>query len=253
VAQRSSSKPASARTSAPVQMAATRRALLGALLTNSTSPAKRPAIDQRPEHDKVVELIVGESCRFQGQPTGGSNRPSGFGKHVQLIELLRAATPLRVRPKSLSLISMHCGRLSPAFRSRKGAKSGISGIEMPLPRRLSDSNDSQSFRTDTEDPLSDISTFDGATLAGLGVTDGTYVWTWGTGADADSFTLQIGPPPTGVLEPASLALFCAGVVGLGLIRRKRTLQRRKRFSTPLIALRRSGPDRVQKTPPVEIG
>jgi len=149
VAQRSSSKPASARTSAPVQMAATRRALLGALLTNSTSPAKRPAIDQRPEHDKVVELIVGESCRFQGQPTGGSNRPSGFGKHVQLIELLRAATPLRVRPKSLSLISMHCGRLSPAFRSRKGAKSGISGIEMPLPRRLSDSNDSQSFRTDT--------------------------------------------------------------------------------------------------------
>ena len=40
--------------------------------------------------------------------------------------------------------------------------------------------------------LSDTTTF-GGSFATLGVTPGTYVWTWGSGADADSFTLQIGP------------------------------------------------------------
>jgi hypothetical protein len=39
--------------------------------------------------------------------------------------------------------------------------------------------------------LSDSMTFNNATFASLGVTPGTYVWTWGTGAD-QRFTLQIG-------------------------------------------------------------
>ena len=42
-------------------------------------------------------------------------------------------------------------------------------------------------------PLSDSATYNNATLASLGVTPGTYVWTWGTGAN-QNFTLQI--PPT---------------------------------------------------------
>jgi hypothetical protein len=74
------------------------------------------------------------------------------------------------------------------------------------------------------DPLSDTMTFGNQTLSSLGVTPGTYVWTWGgTGPDADSFTLQIGPA-TATPEPASLTLLGLGVVGLAGYgwRRKRT-------------------------------
>ena len=40
--------------------------------------------------------------------------------------------------------------------------------------------------------LSDSATYSGKTFATLGVTPGTYVWTWGTGAN-QNFTLKILP------------------------------------------------------------
>jgi hypothetical protein len=68
--------------------------------------------------------------------------------------------------------------------------------------------------------LADTSIYDAATFATLGVTPGTYEWTWGTGPDADSFTLQIGP--VAVPEPASsLPLLVMGLAGLGLVLRTR--------------------------------
>jgi hypothetical protein len=65
------------------------------------------------------------------------------------------------------------------------------------------------------------STYDSATFATLGATPGTYVWTWGTGAD-QSFTLEIGATPL----PATLPLFATGFGALGLLgwRRKRKAQ-----------------------------
>ena len=56
--------------------------------------------------------------------------------------------------------------------------------------------------------LSDMATYSGKTIATLGVTPGTYVWTWGNGAN-QNFTLQIPvPPPTGppvaITNPANL-------------------------------------------------
>jgi hypothetical protein len=64
-------------------------------------------------------------------------------------------------------------------------------------------------------------TWDSTTLAALGVTDGTYVWTWGGGADADSFTLNIGVAPP-IPEPASTALLVTGLAGIALGRRRRS-------------------------------
>ena len=43
--------------------------------------------------------------------------------------------------------------------------------------------------------LADSATYKGTTLLGLGVTPGTYVWRWGTGAN-QNFTLQIEAPVT---------------------------------------------------------
>jgi hypothetical protein len=52
--------------------------------------------------------------------------------------------------------------------------------------------------------LSDSATYNNATLATLGVTPGTYVWTWGKGGANQKFTLRIGvvsPTPTPVPAP----------------------------------------------------
>jgi hypothetical protein len=62
--------------------------------------------------------------------------------------------------------------------------------------------------------LSDSSTYDNATFASLGVTPGTYVWTWGAGAN-QNFTLRIGTvvpeggSTIGLLLVALAALFFA--------------------------------------------
>lgn len=62
--------------------------------------------------------------------------------------------------------------------------------------------------------ISDSSTWDSTTIAGLGLTPGTYVYTWGSGATADSFTIQIGPTQSSATpEPASI-LELGGAVGL---------------------------------------
>jgi hypothetical protein len=59
--------------------------------------------------------------------------------------------------------------------------------------------------------------FTGETFSTLGITPGTYEWTWGSGASEDSFTLNVGAVPV----PAAVWLFGSGLLGLvGVARRK---------------------------------
>jgi len=66
--------------------------------------------------------------------------------------------------------------------------------------------------------LSDTATYDSATLSSLGVRPGVYKWTWGSGADADNFTLIAGAVP----EPSTWALLLAGFGGLVMVSYRRT-------------------------------
>jgi len=68
-------------------------------------------------------------------------------------------------------------------------------------------------------PLSGTSTYNNATFASLGVTPGTYVWSWGTGLPNQNFTLQIGP--AGVPDGGStVSLLGCALLGVAALRRK---------------------------------
>jgi hypothetical protein len=67
--------------------------------------------------------------------------------------------------------------------------------------------------------LSDSSTYNNATFASLGLTPGTYVWTWGTGLENQNFTLVIGG--AGVPDGGStVSLLGFAFLGLAGLRRK---------------------------------
>jgi len=68
--------------------------------------------------------------------------------------------------------------------------------------------------------LSGTSTFNSTTLSSMSLTTGTYVWTWGSGATADSYTLNVGSAATP--EPGSLGMLGAGLLAGGLIKRRLT-------------------------------
>jgi hypothetical protein len=60
-------------------------------------------------------------------------------------------------------------------------------------------------------------TLPSSTFASLGLTPGSYEWTWGSGASVDTFTLNVGAVPV----PAAVWLFGSGLLGLvGVARRK---------------------------------
>lgn len=64
-------------------------------------------------------------------------------------------------------------------------------------------------------------TWKNTTLDALGVTIGTYTWTWGSGATADSYTLYVGQAPSSAVpEPGTLALLAAPLAVVSFRRRR---------------------------------
>ena len=67
--------------------------------------------------------------------------------------------------------------------------------------------------------LSDSMTFNNQTFATMGLTPGTYIWSWGTGLPNQNFTLIIGG--AGVPDGGStVSLFGCALLGLAALRRK---------------------------------
>jgi hypothetical protein len=69
------------------------------------------------------------------------------------------------------------------------------------------------------DPLTNSMTFDNATFASLGLTPGTYTWTWGTELRNQNFTLIIegvGVPDGGT----TVSLLGCALLGLAALRCK---------------------------------
>jgi hypothetical protein len=98
---------------------------------------------------------------------------------------------------------------------------GIFGFEVPDPVLVLPSG----YVTGTS--LSSTVTYANQTFSSLGLTPGTYTWTWGTGAHADSLTVQIGPA-SAVTEPSTALVAVFGAVAFiacGWSRRRRDQRR----------------------------
>jgi hypothetical protein len=65
--------------------------------------------------------------------------------------------------------------------------------------------------------VSATDTWNNATLDSLGLTLGTYVYTWGVGDHADSLTVEIGSVP----EPSTWAMLLLGFAGIGFMAYRR--------------------------------
>jgi hypothetical protein len=67
-------------------------------------------------------------------------------------------------------------------------------------------------------------TFDNNTLAGLGLTAGSYQWTWGDGPTADTLAISVAGAAAAVPEPATWAMMLLGFGGVGLQMRRQRKQ-----------------------------
>ena len=135
------------------------------------------------------------------QPSGGSN---------QAIVGLSVGSPISNFNGVTGPAGFGTGTTLVAASSGAGATFGINSPFLVVP---------QGYISGTL--LSGSSTFNGQTFASLGITPGTYLYTWGAGPTADSLTVQAIAAP--VPEPGSAlaGMLALGACASGLFRRNR--------------------------------
>lgn len=77
----------------------------------------------------------------------------------------------------------------------------------------------------SQSPMASSATWNGKTIASLGLTPGSYTWTWGAGPTADSFTLVIpAPAPASIPTLSEWALIglssLLAMFGIARVRRR---------------------------------
>ena len=172
------------------------------------------AFTQRAEGSVIVNILqVGLNVVITGSGTINLSALSFFANTTATDVLIPDAGQAQVGPASGS-VALYFPAAGPSTigpggqtlpSSGSGNLFGISSGVVTVP---------QGYTSGTS--LSGSATFNSATLSSLGITPGTYVWTWGTGPTADSLTLNAGTP-----EPGSLSLIAAGLLLAGLRMRRR--------------------------------
>lgn len=140
-----------------------------------------------------------------------------FGKNASAGVLILGPGPAQ------GLASVYKGIIGPASFGVSGSDLASSGLGDVMGVSFSGVDDTLLLPVGyvSGAALSASLTFSGDTLASLGVTPGTYVWNWGSGSDADSFTLSIGNV-TAIPLPSALSLLALPLAGLFLSRRRGT-------------------------------
>ena len=75
------------------------------------------------------------------------------------------------------------------------------------------------------DPFTVSATWGSTTIGALGLTPGTYTWTWGSGPDADSLEVIVPGAASAVPEPPSVILLLTALLALAFTTRKQIAQR----------------------------
>lgn len=99
-----------------------------------------------------------------------------------------------------------------------GPFSGFAGVTAGQPVAIDGSRGTIQvpFSYVSDAALTNSATFQNQTFASLGLSPGSYVYTWGSGGSADSLTINIVP------EPSTLVLSIVGLVGaLVLLKRRK--------------------------------
>lgn len=97
----------------------------------------------------------------------------------------------------------YTGISGPSSFGTGGPIGGFNSGSIPVSNGVILINNAIYFSAAANATISGSATRDSSTLSSLGLTPGSYVWTWGSGGNADSLTLQIGdsstPTPTPTL------------------------------------------------------